>query len=74
MSAVAETRWVYSFEGMETQSTLENIATLFRHPPHDHSLDKDLDLCQGLQGIPANTQVLNKLKTFYGEIQNEVSL
>jgi hypothetical protein len=47
---------------MENKSTFDNSVALILNRPETNSLDQVFDLCQGLQGIPANTQILNKPK------------
>jgi len=48
---------------MEIRSPLENDFTLARYRPHEKFLARAFGLSEGLQGIPANTQVHNKLKS-----------
>jgi hypothetical protein len=48
---------------MENKSTFDNAVGLICYRPDMNSLAEALDLCQGLQGIPANTQILNKPKS-----------
>jgi hypothetical protein len=48
---------------MENKSTFDNSVALILNRPETNFLDQALDLCQGLQGVPANTQILNKLKS-----------
>lgn len=45
---------------METRSTLDNTVALVHFLPDKNSLAKVLDLRQGLQGVPVNTQILIK--------------
>jgi hypothetical protein len=47
-------------EMMETKSTFDNAAALIRYRPEANSLALALNLCQGLQGISSDTQLLNK--------------
>ena len=48
---------------MENKSTFGNDVALIRYRPDTNSLAQAFDLCQRLQGIPANTQILNKPKS-----------
>jgi hypothetical protein len=47
---------------MENKLIFDNAAALILNRPETNSLDQALDLYQELQGIPTNTQILNKLK------------
>jgi hypothetical protein len=48
---------------MENKLTFKNAVALVRYRPETTSSAQTLDLFQGLQGIPANTQILNKPKS-----------
>ncbi len=45
------------------KSSLDNAVALIRYRPDMNSLTETLNLCQGLQGISANAQILNKPKS-----------
>jgi hypothetical protein len=48
---------------MKNKSTFDNAIALTCYRPDTNSLAQAFDLCQGLQGIPANTQIHNKPKS-----------
>ncbi len=60
---------------MKNESISDNVVAPVRYRPDTNPLPQALDLCRGLQGIPANTEILNKPKSIsWGDTTQSLNL